>query len=85
MGSSMSTTIMGLLGTNSQQSAKRKVAMSHFIFNLSTTLIVTLLYPYLKDGLIRLLDNKSENNLFMLSAFHSLFNLILVVVWTPLL
>lgn len=85
MGSAMSTTIMGLLGTTAQQSAKRKVAISHFIFNLSTTLIVTLFYPYLKDGLLRLLNNKSENNLFMLSAFHTLFNVILAVVWTPLL
>lgn len=85
MGSAVSTTIMGLIWTSAQQSAKRKVAISHFIFNLSTTIIVTLFYPYLKEGLIRLLDNKSENNLFMLSAFHTLFNIILAVIWTPLL
>lgn len=76
---------MGLLGTTSQQSAKRKVAISHLIFNVTTTLLVTLLYPYLKELVLTIIGRHGEDNLFILSAFHTLFNIILAVLWIPLL
>lgn len=85
LGSSISTTVMWLLGTTSQQGAKRKVAISHLIFNVSTTLVVILLYPYLKNLVLLVLGSRSEDGLFILSGFHTLFNLILAIVWTPLL
>lgn len=85
LGSAISTTVMGLLGTTSQQSAKRKVAISHLIFNVTTTLLVTLLYPYLKELVLTVIGRHGEDNLFILSAFHTLFNIILAVLWIPLL
>lgn len=58
--------------------------MSHLIFNISTTIIVTLAYPWLKQFLLSVAGSEADN-ILILSMFHTLFNVILAVIWTPLL
>lgn len=82
--SAISTTVIWLLSSSPTQIQKKKVALSHLIFNISTTIIVTLAYPWIKAGLLHLVDD-TNNNILILSMFHTTFNIILAVIWTPLL
>ncbi len=82
--SAISTTIIWLLSSSPTQTQKKKVALSHFIFNISTTIIVTLAYPWLKQTLLSIAGSEADN-ILILSMFHTLFNVILAVIWTPLL
>ncbi len=82
--SAISTTIIWLLSSSPTQTQKKKVALSHFIFNISTTVIVTLAYPWLKQLLLSVAWANADN-ILILSMFHTLFNIILALVWAPLL
>jgi phosphate:Na+ symporter len=83
-GSAITTTIIWLLSSKPTQIQKKKVALSHFIFNISTTVLVTLLYPQIRDGLLYVTENQASN-ITILALFHTTFNLILAVLRAPLL
>ena len=82
--SAITTTIIWLLSSTPTQVQKKKVALSHLIFNISTTIIVTLCYPWIRDVLIYI-DWGKWDNILILAMFHTTFNLILAIIWTPLL
>lgn len=82
--SAITTTVIWLLSSSPTQVQKKKVALSHLIFNISTTIIVTLCYPWIKDLLLRI-DWGKWDNILILAMFHTTFNIILAVIWTPLL
>ncbi len=84
LGSAISTSIMWILSSTPTQIQKKKVALSHLIFNVTTTIIVTLLYTYIRDLLLWVWWAKASN-ILILSMFHTTFNIILAVIWTPLL
>lgn len=81
--SAISTTIIWLLSSSPTQIQKKKVALSHLIFNITTTIIVTLLYPWIRDLLLTIAPK--AGNIMILAMFHTTFNIILATVRTPLL
>ena len=84
MGSAVSTTVIGFLASTKTQNTKRQVALSHFLFNIVTTLIVTLGYQPIKAFVLACLGADADPTL-VLALFHTTFNLILAVIWTPML
>lgn len=84
MGSALSTTIIGFLSSNRAQNNKLQVAFGHFVFNIVTTLLVTCAYNPIKSLLFVILGENADPTI-TLALFHTLFNLILATIWTPLL
>lgn len=82
VGADLGTTSTILIGALKGAAGKKRVALAHVIFNVSTTVIAfAFLAPLL--GIVRLIG--VSDPLFSLVAFHSLFNFIGIVIFTPLL
>jgi phosphate:Na+ symporter len=83
IGSDLGTTITVILGSINGPPAKKRVALSHFSFNLLTALIALFLLHPLLDFITVTLSFK--DNLLILVCFHSLFNLIGILSFLPFL
>jgi len=81
IGANLGTTSTVLIGSIQGSSAKRRVAVAHFLFNFVTFLVAfALLGPILTlIGMIGI-----EDPIYALVAFHSLFNLIGIVIFLPI-
>ena len=79
IGADLGTTSTVLLGAMKGSSEKRRVAFSHFFFNLITDLLALLLLPVLLYVITDIIGMKDP--LFSLVAFHSLFNLVGILVF----
>lgn len=83
IGSDLGTTITVLFGGIKGTSGKKRVALSHFLFNFIVDLVaLAALYP-----LLHLITDilKFEDPLLTLVAFHSTFNLIGILLFLPFL
>ena len=83
IGADLGTTITALLGALAGSMEKRRLAVALIIFNMVTDLIAFVaLEPLLRfiTNVIRLADP-----LFALVAFHSLFNLVGILIFLPLI
>ena len=81
IGSDLGTTITTIFGSMAGSAGKRRVALSHFLFNVLTGLIgLILLYPLI-NFITYTLNVKSP--LISLVAFHSIFNLLGIIVFFP--
>lgn len=82
IGADLGTTSTIVIGALQGASGKKRVALAHFIFNLVTAIFAfSLLLPLL--NVVRgagILDP-----LFSLVAFHSLFNLVGIIVFLPIM
>jgi Na/Pi-cotransporter len=81
--SAFTSTLMGFLSSTRTQSIKKQVAMSHMVFNGFTCGIVILLFTPLKQFVIRLVG--THDLALVLAVFHTVFNLVLLSIWIPLL
>ena len=84
MGSALSTTVIGFLASTRAQNNKRQVAFGHFTFNIVMMVLVTLLYDPIK-ALIFLILKPDTDPTIVLAFFHTFYNLLLALIWTPLL
>lgn len=83
VGGDLGTTMTVLIGGFKGSAAKKRVAFSHFFFNLIVDLsALALLFPLL-EGVKWALGN--TNPLVVLVAFHSTFNLLGIVLFVPFL
>ena len=82
IGANVGTTITVLLGAIGGVQAKKRVALSHLIFNVITGLIAFFSIPILVGIINFFLDVKS-NSLTGLALFHTLFNVLGVVIFFP--
>ena len=83
IGSDLGTTLTVMLGGLKGLPAKKRVALSHFFFNLITAVVaLVLLFPLLY--LLRQVLGLSDP-LITLVAFHSSFNLMGILLITPFL
>lgn len=78
IGANLGTTSTVMLGAIGGTSNKKRLALGHFLFNLITDLVAFALLPLLLAALAFIADP-----LLTLVAFHSLFNLLGVLCWTP--
>lgn len=86
IGANVGTTITALLGSISANIEGKRLAGAHLIFNVSTALIaVIFLYPLIAsvNGISEWMNISPTNYTFKLSLFHSIFNIIGVLVMLP--
>ncbi len=83
IGANLGTTSTVLLGGLKGSGEKRRVALSHFFFNVVTSLLALLMLPLLLYFISDLLFIRDP--LYSLVLFHSLFNVIGILLFLPLL
>lgn len=81
IGADLGTTSTVLLGTLKGSLEKRRVALSHFFFNIATALMALLMLSPLLQFITRTM--KINDPLYSLVAFHSLFNVIGIILFIP--
>ena len=80
VGADLGTTTTVLLGAAKGAAGKKRVALAHFIFNLTTAVLAFSL----RNPLLTVVAGIGiQDPLFALVAFHSLFNLLGVVLFLP--
>lgn len=83
IGANLGTTITVLLGAIGAAPAKKRVAFSHFAFNLITGIVALVAMPLLV--FISLSVFASNNHVVALALFHTIFNVLGVLVFYPLI
>jgi phosphate:Na+ symporter len=84
IGSNIGTTITVLIGTLGAQSTMKKVAFSHFFFNVFTGIISTASLPLIIAFMDMFFDHEHDP-VFGVAIFHSIFNLSGVLLFLPLI
>ncbi len=82
VGANVGTTVTILLGAIGAVQVKKRVAYSHFAFNLITGILALILLPVLTFVVLSVFDAK-DNAVVALALFHTLFNFIGVLVFFP--
>ncbi len=81
IGADLGTTSTVLLGALKGSKEKRRVALSHFFFNVFTDLIALLILPVILYFIINIL--KMQDPLLSVVMFHSIFNVIGICLFVP--
>lgn len=84
VGANIGTTVTIMLGAAGGQPLKKRVAYSHFVFNLATGVVVILLFPVF-TGLSRALMGGGNGGILAVALFHTLFNVTGVILFLPLI
>ena len=87
IGANVGTTITAVLGALNANAAGRRLAGAHMIFNVGTGLLaITLIQPLMGvvDSLAEWLGIAADDYTLKLALFHTLFNVLGVVVFMPL-
>ena len=86
IGANVGTTITAVLGAIGSNSAGKRLALAHFIFNMVTGLVaIVFIYP-----LAKIVNNASDflhiantNYTLKLALFHTIFNIVGVILMIP--
>lgn len=81
VGANVGTTVTAVLGSLGGSADKKRTALAHFVFNISTGATALLLLP----PLVMLVQCAAGalNPVIQIALFHTLFNLMGVVLWFP--
>ncbi len=82
VGANVGTTVTVLLGSIGGVQAKKRVAYSHFTFNIITGIVAMLLLPALSYLVLNIFGAK-ENAVVGIALFHTVFNVLGVVIFLP--
>ncbi|TLP77272.1 Na/Pi cotransporter family protein [Maribacter sp. ACAM166] len=82
IGSNLGTTVTILLGAIKGIQVKKRVAFSHLVFNVVTGVIALVLMPVL-IRLVLLMVDVTSNAVIGLALFHTIFNLLGVLLFLP--
>ncbi len=86
IGANVGTTITAILGSLSSNESGKRLAAAHLIFNVVTGIIAIAMIHHLVDlvdGLARGLGIAPDDHTLKLALFHTIFNLIGIVVMLP--
>jgi phosphate:Na+ symporter len=81
IGANIGTTVTALLGAIGGIPDKKRVALAHLLFNLSTG-IVSLLFLYQLIAIVNIAFS-DVNGVIKIAIFHTLFNILGVLMWYP--
>jgi len=81
VGSNIGTTVTALLGAIGGIPDKKRTAMAHMIFNLSTGIVALLLMKWLVLSIDTLFPHL--DGVVKIALFHTVFNVIGVMLWYP--
>jgi phosphate:Na+ symporter len=84
IGTNLGTTITVMIGAVGGSTVKKRVGMGHFLFNAITAIIALILLPLL-TRLVFDVMGLSSDPVMGLAMFHTLFNLMGVVLFMPFL
>jgi phosphate:Na+ symporter len=84
IGANIGTTITVLLGAIGGVQVKKRVSLSHLIFNIVTGGVAFLCLPILIELISHVMDIKTDS-LMSLALFHTLFNFLGVILFVPFL
>ncbi len=84
IGTNLGTTVTVVIGSIGGVSIKKRIAFSHFTFNFGTSLIAFMLLPLL-TRLVFDVFNFRNDPVMGLALFHSIFNLLGVIIFYPFL
>ena len=84
IGANIGTTITVLLGAIGGVQVKKRVGLSHLFFNVITGAVALLALPLLV-GMVSMIVNVDTDSLVGLALFHTIFNLLGVVLFFPFL
>ena len=82
IGANVGTTVTILLGAIGGSHAKKRVAYSHVVFNVTTGLVAFILLPILTMVVLFIFDVKT-NGIMALALFHTIFNILGVAIFYP--
>jgi phosphate:Na+ symporter len=82
IGANVGTTITILLGSIGGTQPKKRVAFSHLTFNVITAAVAVALLPWI-IWFIRLFVDIETNDLMALALFHTIFNVLGVMLFLP--
>jgi phosphate:Na+ symporter len=82
IGANVGTTVTVLLGAIGGTQGKKRVAASHLLFNVITAVVTYLTLPVLV-GIIKLIFDIQSNSVMGLALFHTLFNIMGVILFLP--
>jgi len=86
IGANVGTTVTAILGALKSNENGKRLAVAHFIFNI-TTAVITILFIYqladLVDYLAVMIGINIENYTMKLALFHTIFNIIGVLAVSP--
>lgn len=82
IGANIGTTITVMLGSTGGVQSKKRVGMSHLIFNLTTGLLAFMTIPVF-IRLIQIFIVTNKNNVMALALYHTLFNVAGVIIFFP--
>lgn len=82
IGINLGTTLTVLIGSLGSQTIKKRVAISHLLFNVVTAVLATLLFPLLMY-LIQKTIHLENDPVTGIALFHTMFNLMGVIVFLP--
>ncbi|MFY9143238.1 Na/Pi cotransporter family protein [Sulfuricurvum sp.] len=82
IGANVGTTATALLGAIGGSSDKKRTALAHILFNLSTGIVAFLLLSPMSWAVTHI---GLDQNVEALALFHTLFNVIGVAIWFPLI
>lgn len=82
IGANVGTTITVLLGSIGGTQAKKRVAASHLAFNILTGVVALVgIHPLI--AFVKLFINTSTNSVMALALFHTVFNVVGVLLFFP--
>ncbi|WP_119395843.1 Na/Pi cotransporter family protein [Salinibius halmophilus] len=88
IGANIGTTITAIIGASASNAAGKRLATAHVLFNVVTgVLALMLLWPmkWLVEEVAVLIGLAGDNYTLRLAIFHTLFNLLGIVIWLPFL
>lgn len=86
IGSNVGTTVTAILGSLGANVEGKRLAAAHFLFNMVTGLLALALIKYFEvcvDWVAQILTIADDNYTLKLAIFHSLFNLLGIMVLFP--
>lgn len=81
IGAYLGTTLTILLGAIGGSSDRKRVALAHFLFNLTTSLVALLVLPFLTLLITKLM--KVSDPLIALVTFHSMVSTLGILIFAP--
>jgi len=81
VGANIGTTVTAILGAMGGTPDKKRTAVAHFIFNISTATVVLVLLPWIIAPFTTLFHGFDP--VVSIAFFHTLFNLFGVFLWYP--
>jgi phosphate:Na+ symporter len=84
IGTNLGTTLTVLIGSLGSQTIKKRVAISHLLFNAGTAVLAILLFPVMINFIQHVVHLKNDP-VTGIALYHTLFNLLGVIVFLPLI